>query len=171
MDGLTVVVSPLVALMRDQVAALRLAGVAADGIHSGNDREENLARLAAGVDGRDTAALHGAGAADDRTHAGGAETVAGDAVRHRRGPLHLAVGPGLPAGIRRPLPAADAVSRRSARRADRDRRRGHPERHRGQAVRRRGRSVRARLRPAQHPSGGGDEAGLERAAARLRRPP
>ena len=43
MDGLTVVVSPLVALMRDQVAALRLAGVAADGIHSGNDREENLA--------------------------------------------------------------------------------------------------------------------------------
>ena len=51
MDGLTVVVSPLVALMRDQVAALRLAGVAADGIHSGNDREENLAawrRAAAG---------------------------------------------------------------------------------------------------------------------------
>ena len=43
MDALTVVVSPLVALMRDQVAALRLAGVAADGIHSGNDREENLA--------------------------------------------------------------------------------------------------------------------------------
>ena len=51
MDGLTVVVSPLVALMQDQVAALRLAGVAADGIHSGNDREENLAawrRAAAG---------------------------------------------------------------------------------------------------------------------------
>ena len=30
MEGLTVVVSPLVALMRDQVAALRLAGVAAE---------------------------------------------------------------------------------------------------------------------------------------------
>ena len=52
MDALTVVVSPLVALMRDQVAALRLAGIAADGIHSGNDREENLAawrRAAAGA--------------------------------------------------------------------------------------------------------------------------
>ena len=51
MDGLTVVVSPLVALMRDQVAALRLAGVAADGIHSGNDRAGNEAawrRAAAG---------------------------------------------------------------------------------------------------------------------------
>ena len=42
-DGLTVVVSPLVALMRDQVAALELAGVAADGIHSGNGRAENVA--------------------------------------------------------------------------------------------------------------------------------
>ena len=41
--GLTVVVSPLVALMQDQVAALRLAGVAAEGIHSGNGRAENVA--------------------------------------------------------------------------------------------------------------------------------
>ena len=51
MGGLTVVVSPLVALMQDQVAALRLAGVAADGIHSGNDRNANAAawrRAAAG---------------------------------------------------------------------------------------------------------------------------
>ena len=43
MDGLTVVVSPLIALMQDQVSALRLAGVAADGIHSGNDRSRNIA--------------------------------------------------------------------------------------------------------------------------------
>ena len=43
MDGLTVVVSPLVALMQDQVSALRLAGVAADGINSGNSRSENVA--------------------------------------------------------------------------------------------------------------------------------
>ena len=51
MDGLTIVVSPLVALMQDQVAALRLAGVAADGIHSGNERAANVAawrRAAAG---------------------------------------------------------------------------------------------------------------------------
>ena len=43
LDGLTVVVSPLVALMQDQVAALQLAGVAADGIHSGRSRADNVA--------------------------------------------------------------------------------------------------------------------------------
>ena len=51
MEGLAVVVSPLVALMRDQVAALRLAGVAADSINSANDRGDNVAawrRAAAG---------------------------------------------------------------------------------------------------------------------------
>ena len=41
MGGLTVVVSPLVALMQDQVAALRRAGVAADSINSGNDGAGN----------------------------------------------------------------------------------------------------------------------------------
>ncbi len=51
MHGLTVVVSPLIALMQDQVAALRLAGVAADCINSANDRNRNVAawrRAAAG---------------------------------------------------------------------------------------------------------------------------
>jgi len=41
--GLTIVVSPLLALMQDQVAALRLAGVAADTINSSRTREENIA--------------------------------------------------------------------------------------------------------------------------------
>ena len=40
--GLAVVVSPLVALMQDQVAALRLAGVAADSINSAKERQENV---------------------------------------------------------------------------------------------------------------------------------
>ena len=50
LGGLTVVVSPLVALMQDQVAALRLAGVAADAINSANTRADNVAawRRAAG---------------------------------------------------------------------------------------------------------------------------
>lgn len=43
LGGLTIVVSPLVALMQDQVAALRLAGVAADTINSSIDREANVA--------------------------------------------------------------------------------------------------------------------------------
>jgi ATP-dependent DNA helicase RecQ len=42
MGGLTVVVSPLVALMQDQVQALRLAGVAADAINSAQSRDDNV---------------------------------------------------------------------------------------------------------------------------------
>ena len=41
--GLTIVVSPLIALMEDQVAALRLAGVAAEAINSSHSREANVA--------------------------------------------------------------------------------------------------------------------------------
>ncbi|MCT4655899.1 MAG: DNA helicase RecQ [Cohaesibacter sp.] len=41
--GLTLVVSPLVALMEDQVMALKLAGIAADSINSSRSREENVA--------------------------------------------------------------------------------------------------------------------------------
>ncbi|MGN6515398.1 MAG: DNA helicase RecQ, partial [Rhizomicrobium sp.] len=51
MGGLTVVVSPLVALMQDQVAALRLEGVTAEAINSSHSRDENVAawrRVAAG---------------------------------------------------------------------------------------------------------------------------
>lgn len=51
LGGLTVVVSPLVALMQDQVAALRLAGVTAETINSSRDRAENVAswrRVASG---------------------------------------------------------------------------------------------------------------------------
>jgi len=49
--GLAIVVSPLVALMQDQVAALKLAGVAAESINSSQDREANVAiwrKVAAG---------------------------------------------------------------------------------------------------------------------------
>jgi ATP-dependent DNA helicase RecQ len=42
LGGLTIVVSPLVALMQDQVAALRLAGVAAETINSSRDRGVNV---------------------------------------------------------------------------------------------------------------------------------
>ncbi len=41
--GLTLVVSPLVALMEDQVMALKLAGVAAESINSSRNRDENVA--------------------------------------------------------------------------------------------------------------------------------
>ena len=51
-DGLTVVVSPLVALMEDQVAALKLDGIAAETINSSRDRATNVTswqRVAAGT--------------------------------------------------------------------------------------------------------------------------
>ena len=51
LDGLTLVVSPLVALMNDQVAALRLSGVAAETINGNRSRSDNLAawqRVSAG---------------------------------------------------------------------------------------------------------------------------
>ncbi|TPM26052.1 DNA helicase RecQ [Mesorhizobium sp. B2-3-5] len=51
LGGLSIVVSPLVALMQDQVAALRFAGVGADTINSSLDREANVAawrRVASG---------------------------------------------------------------------------------------------------------------------------
>ncbi len=44
-DGLTVVVSPLIALMRNQVAQLRAYGVAAASLNSANDPDENRAVL------------------------------------------------------------------------------------------------------------------------------
>jgi len=43
LGGLTVVVSPLVALMRDQVAALQLNGIAAETINSDRTRADNVA--------------------------------------------------------------------------------------------------------------------------------
>lgn len=49
--GLCIVVSPLVALMQDQVAALKLAGVAAETINSSASRDDNVAvwkRVASG---------------------------------------------------------------------------------------------------------------------------
>ena len=51
LGGLAIVVSPLVALMQDQVAALKLAGVAAETINSSQSRDDNIAiwrRVAAG---------------------------------------------------------------------------------------------------------------------------
>src|ERR1700677_720413 len=46
-DGLTVVVSPLIALMRNQVAQLRGYGIAAAALNSSNDPAENRAVLEA----------------------------------------------------------------------------------------------------------------------------
>lgn len=51
-DGVTVVISPLIALMRDQVRALKAAGVEAGALTSGNTDEETEEVFAAIDDGR-----------------------------------------------------------------------------------------------------------------------
>ncbi|MEL6431658.1 MAG: ATP-dependent DNA helicase RecQ [Planctomycetota bacterium] len=51
LDGLTVVVSPLIALMKDQVDALRAKGVAAAFVNSSISASERRSRLLAAVDG------------------------------------------------------------------------------------------------------------------------
>ena len=68
-DGVTVVISPLIALMRDQVRGLQAAGVAAGALTSGNTEEETDAVWQA-LAARDAeAALHGAGTAGVGRHA------------------------------------------------------------------------------------------------------
>ncbi len=51
-DGVTLVISPLIALMRDQVEALRALGVEAGALTSANDEEENERIFSALDDGR-----------------------------------------------------------------------------------------------------------------------
>ncbi|MEM9232731.1 MAG: ATP-dependent DNA helicase RecQ [Pseudomonadota bacterium] len=50
--GLTIVVSPLIALMENQVAALRARGIAAGMIHSSRDRDLNVADWKAAAEGQ-----------------------------------------------------------------------------------------------------------------------
>lgn len=49
--GVTIVVSPLIALMRDQVSALKALGIAAETLNSSNDREANRRTLARATSG------------------------------------------------------------------------------------------------------------------------
>ena len=62
-DGLTIVVSPLIALMRDQVAQLCGYGIAAAALNSSNDPAENRAILRAHCARRVAPRLRRAGAA------------------------------------------------------------------------------------------------------------
>ncbi len=52
LDGPTIVVSPLVALMDNQVAGLRANGIVASCLHSGQSRDENVAQWRAVTSGR-----------------------------------------------------------------------------------------------------------------------
>ena len=148
--GLTLVVSPLIALMRDQVRALSAAGVAAGSLNSSNEPAEN-ARVLGLLRRRELRLLYLAPERLARPDT--VEMLCESDVRldgDRRGALRLAMGPRLPARVsdaRQPRapdrrPAADHG-------ADRDRRCADARRHRRQAVRRAAARLRAQLRPAE----------------------
>ena len=99
-QGLTLVVSPLIALMRDQVAALRHFGVEAGSLNSANDPDENRRVARCGARRAHAAPLCLAGAPGQYRHDGMAGTGRREPARHRRGALRLAMGPRFPARIR-----------------------------------------------------------------------
>ena len=108
--GLTLVVSPLIALMRDQVAQLDALGISAAALNSASEPDERR-RVAAGLRDRSLRLLYVAPERllrDDTL-----ETLQrrGRSPRHRRSPLRLAMGPRLPSRISAP---ARGVRRRSA---------------------------------------------------------
>ena len=133
-DGLTVVVSPLIALMRDQVAQLRDYGIAAAALNSAADGAERQA-IYDGLDKRHAAAaLCRARAAAARRHAGAAASPSRRSVRHRRGALRLAMGPRFPPGIHAPQGGGAGARAAEDHRGHRDRRRADARRHRRAAV-------------------------------------
>ena len=100
--GLTLVVSPLIALMRDQVRALTAAGVAAGSLNSSNEPAENSPRDGPAAPARAPAALCRARAAGAARHGRDAGRERRRADGDRRGPLRLAMGPRFPARVSQP---------------------------------------------------------------------
>ena len=153
--GVGIVVSPLIALMHDQVEALRLLGVRAAFWNSTSSFEESSAvrrdLLAGELD-----LLY---VAPERLLMPSFLAFLNDAasgpghraVRDRRGALRVAVGPRLPPGVPPDRRRHLALPARAAHRAHRHRRRAHPSRDPPAAAARRRDRVRLELRPAQHP--------------------
>ncbi len=150
--GVGVVVSPLIALMQDQVDALSALGVRAGFLNSTQDLDERAARRAGVRRRRAGPALPGPRAAARRKHAGPARPGPHRALRDRRGALRVAVGPRLPARLParcrcctsagRTCRASRSPPRPPEPRTTRSPQRLHLERRA---------ALRRQLRPAQHP--------------------
>ena len=133
--GLGVVVSPLIALMKDQVDALRQAGVRAAALNSGLPAGEAAAVERAVRDGALDLLYVVARAADDAALPRPAAAV--PRSRCSRSTRRIASRNGATisaANTRRSASCKRALSRRAADRADRDRRRPDPPRHRRAAA-------------------------------------
>ena len=164
--GTGIVVSPLIALMQDQVDALRALGVRAGFVNSTQDFDERRVVEAEFLAGELDLLYLGAGAAAARLDAGPAVARQDRGVRDRRGALRVPVGPRLPPRLSGPLAARRALAGRPADRAHghghaRDAPGDHPA-----AEHADGPALRGELRPAQHPVPDRAEGGPEEAAAR-----
>ena len=146
-ESLTVVVSPLIALMRDQVAALRLNGIAAGALNSATPRAEAADTHRALRDGRLRLLYISPERLMQAAVLDGLARCAPARLRHRRGALHLAMGPRFPARLPPPRRIAGPISPSPAQRLHGDGGRRHPAGYRRAAVRRPGESLRRRLRP------------------------
>ncbi len=169
-----VVVSPLIALMKDQVDALRACGYPAAALHSGMDWAEIRdaeREIAAGPSSSDLRRAR----ADAHAAVSGACRAPGRLqLRDRRGALHQPLGARLPPRIPPVGGAQDALSQRQPSRLHRDRHRARAPRHRGAASARRPRGAGRLLRSPQsslpgHPEAGCQCAGSRRAPAPSRR--
>ena len=120
--GTGIVVSPLIALMQDQVAALAQLGVRAAFLNSTLDADAARAHRARAARGRARPALRRARAPDHAALPRSAGPRADRTLRHRRGALRIAMGPRFPARVPAAVAAARALSARSAHRADGHRR-------------------------------------------------
>ena len=98
-DGLTIVVSPLISLMKDQVDALQASGVAATFLNSALDGTQARSRLR-GLYNGEFRLLYVAPERLmlDSFHRKG-ERVESRADRDRRSALHQRMGPRFPSGI------------------------------------------------------------------------
>ena len=164
LDGMTIVVSPLIALMKDQIDFLQRSGIDAARLDSSLDAAEQreiFDRLRAG-------SLKLLYVAPERfNNERFLAQLARDAdlaVRRRRGALHLGVGPQLPARLPQARRARPRARRRTRAGADRDRDPGGRRRHPRRLRDRRGGRSRHRLLPAEPDAA--DDAGRSRRARR-----
>ena len=130
LDGLTLVISPLISLMKDQVDALKTNGINAEFINSSLDQRE-VAEVGERAHRGDIKILY---VAPERAvlpgFQGFLKTLKRQPHRHRRGPLRLRVGARVPPRVPGALWPTRGLSESSGHRSNRNRnqagKRGRP---------------------------------------------